>query len=144
MSSSLTPAERRLVSVLLAATVAGTLWHTVEALRPPPPPVRILRGALAADSTGAPPLHELGAGSVYSGEDTMVAPTPDRPLDLLIADEQALQMLPGIGPVLAQRIVLWRARREDRWIPEDLLEVPGIGPSILARIRPLVHVGKWR
>jgi len=144
MSSSFTPAERRLARILLAATIAGTLWHTTEALRPPPPPITVLRGVLTPDSTGVASLHDPRSGRVYSEGDTIEEPTEQRPLDLLTADERQLQMLPGIGPVLARRIVDWRAQRRDPWGPDDLLDVPGIGPATLARFRPLVTVGEWR
>lgn len=43
-----------------------------------------------------------------------------------------LQSLPGVGPVLAQRIVQGRPYRS----AESLLEVKGIGPRTLARIKP--------
>lgn len=45
-----------------------------------------------------------------------------------------LQALPGVGPVMAARIVA--ARPFSR--VDDLLRVPGIGPATLARLRPLV------
>jgi competence ComEA-like helix-hairpin-helix protein len=55
------------------------------------------------------------------------------------ADESLLQSLPGVGPALARRIV--EARRIRRFTRvEDLLEVRGIGPATLERIRPLVSV----
>lgn len=137
MSQIFSPSERRLARILLLATVAGTLWHTVDGLLPPPPPVRISSGMLIPDSTGAPVLYESGRGSVYSGE----VPGLEEPLDLLIADEEALQNLPGIGPVLARRIVKWRELRSEPWKLEDILEVPGIGPFTLERFREHVRIG---
>ncbi|MCS7206601.1 MAG: helix-hairpin-helix domain-containing protein [Dehalococcoidia bacterium] len=61
-------------------------------------------------------------------------------LDLNTADASALEALPGIGPVLAQRIVEYRMRYGPFAQVEDLLKVQGIGPKILERIRPLVTV----
>jgi len=144
MPSPFTPAERRLARFLLLATIAGTLWHTVDAIRPPAPPVSVLKGALKPDSAAIPLLHDQHSGRVYSDGDTVEAAFLNRPLDLLTADEQQLQRLPGIGPVLARRIVLWRAQNREPWGPEDLIEVPGIGPATVERIRPYVTVGKWR
>jgi competence protein ComEA len=52
-------------------------------------------------------------------------------VDLNSADAAALDALPGIGPVLAQRIVEHRAQHGPFRQVDDLLDVPGIGPSIL-------------
>lgn len=54
------------------------------------------------------------------------------------ADE--LEALPGVGPVLAERIVAHREARGPFQSVEDLLEVAGIGESKLASIRDLVVV----
>lgn len=51
-----------------------------------------------------------------------------------------LEALPGVGPVLAERIVAHREARGAFERVEDLLEVPGIGESKLASIRELVTV----
>lgn len=61
------------------------------------------------------------------------------PLSLNAADEEALQMLPGVGPALARRIVEARRTRPFRTV-EDLLLVRGIGPATLERIRRRVTV----
>lgn len=46
------------------------------------------------------------------------------------------ERLPGIGPSLAARIVADRAERGPFQTPEGLLRVRGIGPRTLDRIRP--------
>lgn len=61
-------------------------------------------------------------------------------LDLNGADVAALDALPGIGPVLAQRIVDWRADNGRFTSVEELGEVTGIGPSVLADLRDRVRV----
>jgi len=52
-----------------------------------------------------------------------------------------LQTLPGIGSILAERVL--RSRIEDGPFrsPADLLRVPGIGPSILSRLESRISVG---
>jgi predicted flap endonuclease-1-like 5' DNA nuclease len=152
MASPLTRGERRLARLLLAATVVGSLWHTVERLRPPPLPLELIRGGLWEDDPAVQALHDPAgadvdwndgsdeAGNGRSGE-SPVTPTPESPLDIERATTDDLVQLPGIGPVLAGRIVAWREARKSPWEVEDLLAVRGIGPATLARIGPLVTVG---
>lgn len=61
-------------------------------------------------------------------------------LDLNTASESQLDGLPGIGPVLAGRIVAWRAAHGRFSSVDELGEVAGIGPKLLERLRPLVRV----
>jgi competence protein ComEA len=56
------------------------------------------------------------------------------------ADATQLQDLPGVGPVLAERIVAHRDANGPFQTVEDLLDVPGIGEAKLAAIRDLVTV----
>ena len=62
------------------------------------------------------------------------------PLDLNAATAGDLDGLPGIGPVLAQRIVSFRQEHGRFASVEQLNDVPGIGPALYARLAPLVHV----
>jgi competence protein ComEA len=62
------------------------------------------------------------------------------PLNLNSADETALDGLPGVGPVLAQRIVQWRVANGPFRSVDELGEVSGIGDAIMAQLRPLVTV----
>jgi competence protein ComEA len=50
-----------------------------------------------------------------------------------------LESLPGIGPVLARRIVAYRTRHGPFRRLEDLLQVQGIGPGLLRRLRGAVR-----
>jgi competence protein ComEA len=71
------------------------------------------------------------------------APVPARvagPLDLNTATVPELDGLPGIGPVLAGRIVSHRDTHGPYRSTDDLLAVPGIGPRLHARLAPLVTV----
>jgi competence protein ComEA len=56
------------------------------------------------------------------------------------ASLEELDGLPGIGPVLAQRIIAERQKRRFEKV-EDLRRVSGIGPKKLEAIRELVTVG---
>jgi len=58
----------------------------------------------------------------------------DNPVNINEADEATLQSLPGIGGIYAQRIVAARPFSS----VDDLMRVPGLGPTRLERIRDLV------
>jgi len=54
------------------------------------------------------------------------------------ADASALEALPGIGPVTAQKIADWRTEHGTFRAIDELLEVDGIGPKTLADLAPHV------
>ena len=55
-----------------------------------------------------------------------------------VTDEAALCALPGVGPVLAGRIVAEREQNGAFYYPEDLLRVSGIGAKKLEQMRNLL------
>ena len=61
-------------------------------------------------------------------------------VDLNIADLEALDALPGIGPATATAIIEHRERNGPFASVEGLLEVNGIGEAKLAQLRDLVRV----
>lgn len=67
------------------------------------------------------------------------SPTPTV-LDLNTSTAEQLDALPGVGPVIAGRIVAWRATNGPFRSVEELGEVAGIGESILGQVRGLVRV----
>ncbi len=48
--------------------------------------------------------------------------------------------LPGVGPVLAGRIVAWRSQHQHFSSLDQLQEVPGIGPKVFANLKSLVRL----
>ncbi|MGQ0844189.1 MAG: helix-hairpin-helix domain-containing protein [Sporichthyaceae bacterium] len=68
------------------------------------------------------------------------APAPPALIDLNRATTAELETLPGVGPVLAQRIVDYRTTRGRFTSIDELREVSGIGPAKFAEIRRLVRV----
>jgi competence protein ComEA len=77
---------------------------------------------------------------------TSVAGTPSpaatpagRKINLNTATLEELDSLPGIGPVLAQRIIDYRETYGPFQSVDDLLRVKGIGPALLENIRDLVE-----
>lgn len=69
-----------------------------------------------------------------------VAPADGR-IDINTADAAALQTLPGIGEVLAQRIVTWREQNGRFGSVDELTQVSGIGPAVLDSVHELVVAG---
>lgn len=63
-------------------------------------------------------------------------------LDPNTSPPDSLELLPGIGKVLADRIVEYR--QHNRFEKEvDITEVKGIGPKLYERIKPYLRVQKW-
>lgn len=73
-------------------------------------------------------------------EDVDQASSEDGQIRLNSASAEELESLPGVGPVLAQRIEAFREDNGPFSQVEDLLQVSGIGEAKLASIRDFVRV----
>lgn len=62
-------------------------------------------------------------------------------ININTADAKELQELPGIGPVLAERIIQYRMEHGYFARPEDLKRVSGIGDKTFEKMAPMVTVG---
>ena len=62
------------------------------------------------------------------------------PIDINQATAQELEALPGIGPVIAQRIVRERERIGKFSRTEDLLKISGIGKKKLEKIKNMIII----
>ncbi len=120
------------------------------------------RAADAIDSAGGPrrdaDLDAINLASVLvdgmklevpqRGEVVVPSTTPAAPgsapgvglVDLNLADQTALEAIPGIGPVTATAILQHRAEIGRFESVEQLLDVTGIGPATLEALRPYVTV----
>jgi competence protein ComEA len=65
---------------------------------------------------------------------------PQGKLDLNRATAEQLQRLPGIGPVLAQRVIEQRTTHGPFHTVDDLRDVKGIGKKRMDQLRPLIMV----
>jgi len=141
-------------SALLVVDVAGRVRH--------PGLVRLPAGSRVADALaavgGALPGVDLAtvnlARQLVDGEQVLVglpgavvgaaSSAGDGPagavVDLNAATVEQLDVLPGVGPVLAQRIVDWRTTHGRFASVDELGRVGGIGPKKLGDIRPHVRV----
>src|SRR4051794_20422893 len=75
-----------------------------------------------------------------SAETTGGSGSGSGPVDLNSATVEQLDALPGVGPVLAQRIVDWRQAHGGFRTIDDLQQVPGIGPRKFSDLKALVVV----
>lgn len=81
-----------------------------------------------------------GAGTGAAGQGSAGGGTGGALVDLNTADAAALDSLPGVGPVLSQRILDWRTEHGRFSSVDELQEVSGIGDKLLAQIGPKVRV----
>jgi competence protein ComEA len=131
---ALTPAERRgalVVVLLLAIGASRDLWRASRPLPGPDAAAIPAPAAAPADSAATPGIAQAEGDARASGT-----------VDLNAASASELDALPGIGPVLAARIIDHRQRHGPFHRREALLAVRGIGPRLLARLAPRVRVGE--
>jgi competence protein ComEA len=104
-----------------------------------PKPGEVLAGgppAVGGDVAGANASVAAGNGSTGAA----AGPGGTGQVNLNTATAAQIEELPGVGPVLAQRIIDWR-REHGRFASVDELgEVSGIGEKIFAALQPKVTV----
>lgn len=134
-----TPAELRLSILLFLLGTIGTLVRTAE--KHSPEVERWLRDQafpVQADTASAV-MPGLRADPDSLPVETVASRTGLPPggsgIDPSTAGLSALRTLPGVGPVLAARIIEDRTRNGPYRTPRDLLRVKGIGEATLERIR---------
>lgn len=67
-------------------------------------------------------------------------PSSESLVDINTADQATLETLPGIGPVMAQRIIEYRDQNGFFNTKEDIMNVKGIGEATYTQIRDLIVV----
>ena len=63
-----------------------------------------------------------------------------QPVNLNTATQAQLEELPGVGPVMAGKIIAWRTENGRFSRVEELQEISGVGPKTYARLAPLCRV----
>lgn len=86
----------------------------------------------------ARPLHDGERVQIPARGQAQTGQT-SRTVNVNVATAAELEALPRIGPVLARRIVEYRARHGPFRRLEDLLQVQGIGPGLLRQLREAVR-----
>ena len=100
--------------------------------------------AMAVTAPGAGPAPEAATGTPPEGDRTTRSPAsrrkggPAAPLAINTCSVDSLQMLPGVGPVMAGRIDAARRQGVVFRKPADLLGIKGIGPATVSRLAPFL------
>ena len=95
---------------------------------------------LAATLRDGDHVHVLRLGEAGSGGIIMSSDGEGGIIDLNQADAEQLEALPGVGPVIAARIVAYREANGDFTSVEQLVAVEGIGETTLAEVAPLLRI----
>ena len=120
------------VVVMGMICLAGVLHERMLRVRPAPHDTVDISPSLdslpAATSVHAPRVSPIGRSPLIPPRSFLTSPL----VFLSHAPADSLDLLPGIGPVLAARIVAARgARGFSSW--DEVLAVKGIGPRLIAR-----------
>ena len=115
------------VKLLLLAGIMGVLSFA-GLLDSPSAPADALSAQQAEASTGPPPQSPL----------VVVADVGY--VDINRGSVEELQRLPGIGPVLAERIMQYRREHGKFGSIHDIQNVKGIGEKRFAQLEPYIHI----
>ncbi len=86
------------------------------------------------------PADAAAGGSGADGSRSGSAGGPGGAVNLNTANQAVLEELPGVGPVLAQRIIDWRSEHGRFTSVDELAEVSGIGEKMFAQLQGKVTV----
>ena len=127
-------ARQRGATIVLALLLLGRLIDVLDlpferriVIEPLPPAALPVPPAPAIPPAAAPADSGAGVARIAA------------PLPINTATLQELQTLPGVGPVLAQRILDFRSTHGALGGPQDLRRIKGIGARAAERLAPLVR-----
>jgi competence protein ComEA len=136
--------------------IAGpSCCHVVGAVSAPgvytlPPGARVRDAIRAAGgATADADLERVNLATLVQDQQQIVVPNLAKStsgaeggalVDVNVADGATLQTLPGIGPVMAERIIAYREAHGRFHTLEDLIQVKGIGEATLEKLRPWITI----
>lgn len=123
-----TPQEIRALIFLLTALLVGSGITLYKRTHPQFAP------ELVMEKSPLSSVHSLQTG------DTLNEGQVKKKINLNHATSSELELLPGLGPKLSQRIVEYRRTNGEFRKLEDLMKVPGIGPKTWEQIKEYITV----
>ncbi len=148
------PAKWGAAILLAAASMGGMAWSlggnrkpvtvTHPERAPAAKPVEQVRTEPAKEPLPVAPIAPIAGAPDTPPEPTAEAvkvalPTTHR-VNLNTATQAELELLPGIGPAMAKRILEYRSTHGKFTSVDQLDSVKGIGTKTMAKLRPLVSV----
>ncbi|MEE9464003.1 MAG: helix-hairpin-helix domain-containing protein, partial [Candidatus Neomarinimicrobiota bacterium] len=126
-----TSRERRILLSLAALLVTGLLAQQIRRYLDRPDQEEMARrtAALEAFAEGSRRFK----ASADSTASELWALGLESPVDVNHAGMEELQVLPGIGPVLAKKIIDYRRKNGYFQTAQELVKVKGIGPILVQR-----------
>lgn len=125
---------------LSAINLARPLVDGEQLRVPKPGEVVAGPGGSGPGGSGAGGAGGAGAGAGAAPSTPGAAGSAGGLVNLNTATAAQLEELPGVGPVLAQRIIDWRTEHGRFTTVDELGEVSGIGEKIFAQLQPKVTV----
>jgi competence ComEA-like helix-hairpin-helix protein len=135
-----TPAESKIAVGLAALVLIASIVVIYQRLVRPAPQV-FLETHMVSTDENVLTSDPVKPQSSVADRTPPLPPSADRKLlDINTADYADLVRLPGIGPVLAGRIMEYRDRHGPFVAIDSLINVSGIGAVKLGKIRPLICI----
>ena len=98
------------------------------------------QAAMAIGNSVSAAYLESQEGRLPGSKSSLQPKTPGRIIDPNLGSKADLETLPGIGPVLAQRIIDYRRAHGPFKKIADLRKVSGIGRKKLEKLKPYVEI----
>lgn len=114
--------------------------HLPPDAQPDPEAYAQVKARFEAQSAALPGANRPAAHPVHASATSTAAETSRGRLNLNTATAGDLEQLPGLGPTLSRRVVVYRRTHGPFAVVEDITRVRGIGEKTLLRLRSRLDV----